>query len=81
MNDKSISGLIALGAYHKVEDVQIKNKVNMTFCVRSYSEDGASTPFTDQLYRCEYDILGENPIKQAYEYIKTIERFISSGDV
>ena len=48
----------------------------------SYSEhlETMPFPFNTKTYSCAYDINGENPIKQAYLYLKTLPEFASATD-
>jgi hypothetical protein len=47
--------------------------------VRS-SVDGVLPHFSDVDYQCAYSLDGKNPIKQAYEYLKTLDNFSSAVD-
>jgi hypothetical protein len=55
-----------------------KNTISfgLEMCANSSSERLNSQTFT-----CDYDINGENPIKQAYVYLKTLPEFEGVGDV
>jgi hypothetical protein len=73
------SGLVAPDAYHRVENLSLANKAHMTFAVRSYI--GTNKPaFNENYYSCAYDIDSENPIKQAYAYLKTLPEFTGAQD-
>ena len=51
----------------------------MSFHVRMYAS--VSKPFFDEkVFSCDYDILGENPFKQAYKYIKSLSEFSDATD-
>lgn len=42
---------------------------------------GLESEAFDVLYEeCDYDINGDNPIKQAYNYLKTLDRFAGAVD-
>jgi hypothetical protein len=45
-----------------------------------YLADGANTPFNSVNVQCAYSLLGENPIKQGYEYLKTLPEFEGCTD-
>jgi hypothetical protein len=72
-------GFEAIDAYHRVEGVQI-NKGKMNFQVRIYKENSGSHNFAELSFYCEYDIQGDNPIKQAYKYLKTLPEFANAVD-
>lgn len=74
------TGLTAIDAYHRVEALQFISKAQVKFYVRSYVV--ADMPFfSETIYACAYDIAGDNPIKQAYEHLKTLPEFAGAADV
>jgi hypothetical protein len=73
-------GFKAENAYHRVENVKLQNKNTILFHVRSY-KDSTSCFFHEQFVSCSYEIDGENPIKQAYEYLKTTKEFSTAEDI
>jgi len=75
----SSQGFEAVNAYHRVEGMYLITNQSMTFRVRAY-KDVAFPAFADNGYYCAYDINGENPIKQAYEYLKTLPEFANATD-
>jgi hypothetical protein len=72
-------GFEATSAYHRVEGVSLITNASMTFRVRAY-KDASFPAFADDGYSCAYDINGENPIKQAYLYLKTLPEFATATD-
>lgn len=72
-------GIEVQDAYHRVEGVQLISKTEMKFQVRA-SIDGVKAHFADSAYECEYDITGDNPIRQAYKHIKTLPEFAGATD-
>jgi hypothetical protein len=72
-------GLNAVDAYHRVENVSLQNKNVILFNVRSYV-DQAFPSFDEKQFSCDYDINGENPIKQAYFHLKTLPEFADAVD-
>ena len=75
----TVHGLQAVNAYHRVEAVTLQNKETITFHVRSYL--ATDKPFfMESVLSCAYAIDGENPIKQAYEYLKTSPEFAGATD-
>jgi hypothetical protein len=72
-------GITVQNAYHKVTGAQI-TKVNMSFDCTVFSTAGAE-PLVKDTYFCAYDLKGDNPIKQAYEHLKTLPEFFDAEDV
>ena len=72
-------GFEAPEAYHRVEQVLLQEKDRIKFHVRSYV-DPAKPFFAEVLYEADYDLHGENPIKQAYLYLKTLPEFEGAED-
>ena len=73
-------GFEATEAYHRVEGVFL-SKTETNFRVRVYKDASSETAFADDGFSCAYDIAGENPIKQAYEHLKTLPEFAGAADV
>jgi hypothetical protein len=76
---ETVQGFIANNAYHRVESVLLTSKDQISFHVRSYVSKEKPF-FTEQIFIAAYAIDGENPIKQAYEYIKTLSEFANAVD-
>ena len=47
---------------------------SMTFGV-SYRATQSSDPFSSDVFSCDYDSSGDDPITQAYAYLKTLNEF------
>lgn len=75
----TLHGFDAAGAYHRVEGTQV-GKDTMTFQVRSYKDNSGLPHFADSSFSCGYDIQGDNPISQAYKYLKTLPEFADALD-
>ena len=75
----SLQGFEEVNAYHRVEGLCLITNQNITFRVCAY-KDIAFLAFADNGYSCAYNITGENPIKQAYEYLKTLPEFANATD-
>jgi hypothetical protein len=75
----TVHGIEVKNAYCRVEGLVLENKNKIKFRVRS-SIDGEHPHFSDEEYSCEYDLSGENPIKQAYKYLKTLPAFDGATD-
>lgn len=74
------SGIDVQAAYFRVCNVSIENKVRLNFTVKGY-KDTTLPNFTEQVFSTGYNINGENPIKQAYIYLKSTPEFSGSEDV
>jgi len=74
-----LQGFEAINAYHRVKGLCLVTNQNMTFRVYAY-KDISYPAFSDNGYSCAYDITGENPIKQAYEHLKTLPEFANATD-
>ena len=74
------SGLTATDAYHRVENVALASKTEITFSVRSYASTDMPF-FAEEFYSFSYDLTGANPIQQAYEHLKTLPEFSGATDV
>lgn len=72
-------GFTASNAYHRVEGTQV-NKDTMAFQVRSYKDNSGFPHFADASFNCVYDMAGANPIRQAYEHLKTLPKFAGATD-
>ena len=72
-------GFTASNAYHRVEAIRL-TKHQVVFRVRSYVQTDKPA-FDDQAYECVYDLAGENPIRQAYLYLKTLPEWAGAADV
>ena len=73
-------GIKVGNAYCRVETVWIDSKNSISFLVRAYVDTNNPTFFDEQRFTCKYSIDGENPIKQAYEYLKTLPEFADATD-
>jgi len=76
---ETVYGITINNAYHRVESVSLSGKDRINFHVRSYvSPDKAF--FAEQVLSSAYLLDGANPIKQAYEYLKTLPEFEGAID-
>lgn len=73
-------GIEITDAYHRVEDITISNKTEMNISLAIYA-DKTARPVSTRGFLAVYDIAGENPIKQAYEHLKTLPEFAGAADV
>jgi len=75
----TVQGFTATNAYHRVESVSLVGKNEINFHVRSYVSTDKPF-FTEEVLSCAYALDGDNPIKQAYTYIKTLSDFSGATD-
>lgn len=75
----TVHGLQAINAYHRVESVKIENKTAISFHIRSYTKTDKPF-FQESVLSCAYALDGDNPIKQAYNYLKTLSEFAGATD-
>jgi len=72
-------GITIEDCYLRVEGVSVTTST-LTFILRKYVS--ADKPFFDnESFTCAYDMSGDNPIKQAYEHLKTLPEFEGTTDV
>jgi len=77
--DRNFKGISIQNAYHRVSDVSL-NKTEMLFSVGVHAiKDSECLEVLS--FTCAYSLVGENPIKQAYEHLKTLPEFDGSEDV
>jgi len=81
MATKSVHGFDAPSAYHRVENTLLVNKDSMSFALRVYADIEQSAFFDEKIFDCAYEMSGDNPIKQAYEHLKTLPEFSTAEDV
>ncbi|QTD91751.1 hypothetical protein [Burkholderia anthina] len=75
-------GFDAPNCYARIEDLRLASKSEIHFRLVHYKSAGNAISFkTDDGYMCAYDMDGDNPIKQAYEYLKTLPEFQGAIDV
>lgn len=75
---ETIQGLSVNDAYIRIEDVNL-NKNEMTFNVKTYV-DVDKPCLSEEFFKSVYNIDGNNPIKQGYEYLKTLPEFSGAVD-
>jgi hypothetical protein len=66
-------------AYVRVEAIVLLRKDRMSFRARAYN-DPAMAAFSDASHECAYDLSGDNPMRQAYAYLKTLPEFAGAAD-
>lgn len=73
-------GITVDAAYIRISGLSIHSgnsviSFNVNYMASQYAE-----PFSTTAESTEYDITGENPIRQAYAYLKGLERFAAAVD-
>lgn len=67
-------------AYCRVEQLSLVGKDSMSFNLRCYTQPAGVPHFFDEVFSCEYNLTGDNPLKQAYEYLKGLPEFSNATD-
>ena len=75
------NGLEATASYGRVERLCLKSNTSLQFNINYYIDGVNRNVIISDFFSCPYDILGENPVKQAYDYAKTLPEFADSADV
>lgn len=76
---ETVHGFQASNAYHRVEAVSLIGKEQIRFHVRSYM--AVDKPFfAEQTMISAYNLNLDNPIKQAYNHLKTLPEFAGAVD-
>jgi hypothetical protein len=74
------TGLVVENLYARVGTIEVSNKDSLYYGVE-YFKDSDKEALMSSSYSCVYNIEGDNPIKQAYEYLKTLPEFADAVDV
>lgn len=78
-NITTVHGLNLANAYHRVEDLTLVKKTQISFFVRVYA-DVKKISFSESIFYAPYELIGTNPIAQAYEHLKTLPEFKGATD-
>ena len=73
-------GFDATNAYHRVQHVSLPSKTQLGFVLASYKDKDTAVAFAQRNMACAYDLNGDNPLKQAYTYLKTLPEFAAAVD-
>ena len=76
----TVHGIEVADAYHRVEGVTLQGKTSISYSLRSYKNSSGLPFFEEQYITSDYDINGDNPLAQAYAYVKTLPEFTGSVD-
>jgi hypothetical protein len=77
-NIETVQGLNVSDAYIRVESISLSKSL-MHINTKTYVSVEKPCLSTD-VFSCEYSLEGDNPIKQAYEYLKTLPEFSGATD-
>lgn len=75
------SGISIEKAYSRVEKIKLTSKTSIAFELASYVSQESNLAFNSKGYLAKYDLNGENPIRQAYIYLKSLPEFEQSQDI
>ena len=73
-------GIEVSDAYCRIEQLSLTSKDSISFNLRCYTQPAGVPHFSDDVFGCEYNLSGDNPLKQAYEYLKGLPEFSSAKD-
>jgi hypothetical protein len=76
---KTEHGFEVTEAYCRVEDVKV-NKTTAYCVLRKYKDNTGVSHFAEDGIAYSYALNGGNPIKQAYDYLKTLPEFEGATD-
>jgi hypothetical protein len=67
-------------AYYRINVIRQLNKQNGVALVTGYVDANEAEGFFQKDYLFSYDLAGDNPIRQAYKYLKTLPDFADAQD-
>ena len=79
-SSKTWNGVTIQNAYIKVLSYS-GSKTNMSFSVGYFASSSEPKMFGQEQHECSVDLNGDNPVKQAYEHLKTLPEFAGAADV
>jgi len=79
LNAESRFGFVVQNSICRIHSVQIVSRNEIEYVAHFYAEIGKPS-FREMTGTCAYVIGGENPIKQAYEHLKTLPEFEGAVD-
>lgn len=78
--NKTWNGITVQDAYLKIISYS-GNKNTMSFALGCFASSSEEKMFSQEKHQCAVDLDGDNAVKQAYEYLKTLPEFSSATDV
>lgn len=79
--NKTFSGISVSNAYVRIENISLSGKTFGAAQVNMYANTPSDGVLSSASYGFPYDLAGDNPIKQAYDYLKTLPEFAGAADV
>lgn len=76
----TIHGIAVSSAYFRVETVHLPSKTEMMYSINGYVDSSQVHPVWTRQTTAAYDIAGENPFRQAYLHLKTLQDFADATD-
>lgn len=76
----TVHGISVNSAYLRIESVYLSSKTEMQYAIYAYTDSSHVHSFWFQQITFEYNLLGENPFKQAYLHAKTLSEFLGATD-
>lgn len=73
------TGITVLSAYVRIDSISIRKGAIGNAVVKFFVEPNKA-PFESRDFIFPYDLDGPNPIKQAYEHLKTLPEFEGAED-
>ncbi|MCW8277190.1 hypothetical protein IMF27_17220 [Pseudomonas sp. PCH199] len=73
-------GIYVADAYIKTSGVTISLGNERIDFVAFYMASSTDAPFNNGSIQCAYNLNGDNPIKQGYEYLRTLSEFADAID-
>lgn len=81
-------GVTIENAYHRVWGISVDKELNEDETEKKYfiklgvgfHSSNENEMISSHPHKCDYDINGENPIKQSYLYLKTLPEFADAVD-
>lgn len=78
--DTVFKGISVKSAKVTVGDIYIGEDHEALSITANWSAPGSSEYFRQTTYNCQYDIAGEDPVTQAYAYLKTLDEFSGAAE-
>jgi hypothetical protein len=72
-------GFVADSAYLAISHFETLNKVSMSFSL-DFRKEKELDAFAAKSFKCDFDVIGDNPYRQAYLYLKTLPEFAGAVD-
>ena len=73
-------GIPVTDAYIRIDTATINSGNERIDFIVHYMASGDSISFNSVSFQCAYDLLGDNPVKQGYEYLKSLDQFVDAED-